>query len=106
MYGVSFLQYIDAITNLLALYVSASTKTATKIIDEICLHSKQCKKSAAMKAKTRLTSMKFHSFICPLSSRTSRNDIFLGVADILNIFVRISVQKEKDTHMVNHELVF
>ena len=45
-YGVSSRQYTDAITNMEALHASAAAKTASEIIDEIGLHTEQCKPAA------------------------------------------------------------
>ena len=44
---VSSQQYADTIANLEALQTSASAKAASEIIDEICLHTEQCKSVAA-----------------------------------------------------------
>ena len=48
-YGVSSRQYADAISNMEALHASAAAKAASEIIDEIGLHTEQCKPAAAWK---------------------------------------------------------
>ena len=63
-YGVSTWQYVDAITNLEALLASAAAKAAYEIIDEIGLHTEQCKPAAAWRAINRLTGRKFKPFNC------------------------------------------
>ena len=55
-YGVSSRQYTDAITNQEA---SAAAKAASEIMDEIGLHTEQCKPAAAWRAINRLTGRKF-----------------------------------------------
>ena len=52
-YGVSSWQYADAIANLEALHASAAAKAASEIIDEIGLHTEQCKPAAAWRAINR-----------------------------------------------------
>ena len=49
-YGVSSRQYAHAITNLEALHTSAAAQAASEIIDEIGLHTEQCKPAAAWRA--------------------------------------------------------
>ena len=61
-YGVSSRQYADAITNMEALHTSAAEKAASEIIDEIGLHTEQCKPAAAWRAINRLTGRKFKPF--------------------------------------------
>ena len=63
-YGVSSRQYADAITNLEALHASAAAKAAYEIIDEIGLHTEQCKPAAVKRAINRLTGRKFKPFSC------------------------------------------
>ena len=63
-YGVSSRQYTDATTNLEALYVSAAAQAASEIIDEIGLHTEQCKSAAAWRVINRLTGRKFKQFNC------------------------------------------
>ena len=63
-YGVSSQQYADATTNLEALHASAAAKAAYEIIDEIGLHTEQCKPAAAWRAINRLTGRKFKLFNC------------------------------------------
>ena len=58
-HGVSSWQYNDAITNLEVLHASAAAKTASEIMDEIGLHTEQCKPAAAWRAINRLTGRKF-----------------------------------------------
>ena len=57
-------QYADAITNLEALHASAAAKAASETIDEIGLHTEQCKPAAAWRAINRLTGRKFKPFDC------------------------------------------
>ena len=45
--AVSSRQYTNAITNLEVLHASAAVKAASEIIDEIGLHTEQCKMAAA-----------------------------------------------------------
>ena len=59
-YGVTSRQYADAITNMEALHASAAAKVASEIIDEIGLHTEQCKPAAAWRAINRLTGRKFN----------------------------------------------
>ena len=47
-----------------ALHASAAAKAASEIIDEIGLHTEQCKPAAAWRAINRLTGRKFKSFNC------------------------------------------
>ena len=54
----------DAVTNLEALHASAAAKAASEIIDEIGLHTEQCKPAATWRAINRLTSRKFKPFNC------------------------------------------
>ena len=61
-YGVSSRQYTDAITNMEALHASAAAKVAFEIMDEIGLHTEQCKPAAAWRAMNRLTGRKFKPF--------------------------------------------
>ena len=63
-YGVSSRQYTDATTNLEALHASAAAQAASEVIDEIGLHSEQCKPAAAWRAINRLTGRKFKPFNC------------------------------------------
>ena len=63
-YGVSSRQNADATTNLDALHASAAAKAASEIIDEIGLHTEQCKPAAAWRAINRLTGRKFKKFNC------------------------------------------
>ena len=63
-YGVSSRQYTDATTNLEALHASATAKAASEIIDEIGLHTEQCKPAVAWRAINRLTGRKFKPFNC------------------------------------------
>ena len=63
-YGVSSRQYADAITNMETLHASAAAKAAYEIIDEIGLHTEQCKPAAACRAINRLTGRKFKPFNC------------------------------------------
>ena len=63
-YGVSSRQYSDAIINLEALHASAAAKAASEIIDEIGLHTEQCKPTAAWRAINRLTGRNFKPFNC------------------------------------------
>ena len=63
-YGVSSRQYADAISNMEALHASAAAKAAYEIIDEIGLHTEQCKPAAAWRAINRLTGRKFKPFNC------------------------------------------
>ena len=63
-YGVSSRQYADTITNMEALHASAAAKAASEIIDEIGLHTEQCKPAAAWRAINRLTGRKFKPFNC------------------------------------------
>ena len=63
-YGVSSRQYADAISNIEALHASAAAKAASEIIDEIGLHTEQCKPAAAWRAINRLTGRKFKPFNC------------------------------------------
>ena len=64
MYGDSSRQFTDAITKLEALHSSASAKAASEIIDEIGLHTEQCKSAAVWRAINRLTGRKFKPFNC------------------------------------------
>ena len=57
-------QYTDAIANLEALHASAAAKVASEIIDEIGLHTEQCKQAAAWRAINRLTGRKYKPFNC------------------------------------------
>ena len=63
-YGVSSWHYTDAITNMEALHASAAAKATCEIIDEIGLHTEQCKSAAAWRAINRLTGRKFKPFNC------------------------------------------
>ena len=63
-YGVSSRQYADAIANMEALHASAAAKAASEIMDEIGLHTEQCKPAAAWRAINRLTGRKFKPFYC------------------------------------------
>ena len=63
-YGDSSRKYANAITNLEALHASAAAKAASEIIDEIGLHTEQCKPAAAWRAINRLTGRKFKPFNC------------------------------------------
>ena len=63
-YGVSSQMYDDTITNLEALHASAAAKAASEIIDEVGLHTEQCKPAAAWRAMNRLTGRKFKPFNC------------------------------------------
>ena len=63
-YGDSILRYSDAITILEALHASAAAQAAYEILDEIGLHTEQCKPAAAWRAINRLTGGKFKPFIC------------------------------------------
>ena len=63
-YGVSSRQYADAISNLEALHASAAAKAASEIIDEIGLHTEQCKPAATWRAINRPTGRKFKPFSC------------------------------------------
>ena len=47
-----------------ALHASAAAKAASEIIDEMGLHTEQCKPAAAWKAINRLTGRKFKPFNC------------------------------------------
>ena len=47
-----------------ALHASAAAKAASEIIDEIGLHTEQCKPAAAWRAINRLTGRKFKPFNC------------------------------------------
>ena len=62
--GVSSRQYADATTNLEALHASAAAQAASEILDEIGLHTEQCKPAAAWRAINRLTGRKFKPFNC------------------------------------------
>ena len=46
------------------MHASAAAKVASEIIDEIGLHTEQCKPAAAWKAINRLTGRKFKPFNC------------------------------------------
>ena len=63
-YRDSCRHYTDAITNLEALHASSVAKTASGIIDEIGLHTEQCKPATAWRAINRLTGRKFKPFNC------------------------------------------
>ena len=63
-YGVSSRKYADAITNLEALHASAAAKAAYDIIDQIGLHTEQCKPAAAWRAINQLTGRKFKPSNC------------------------------------------
>ena len=63
-YGVSSWQYSDATTNLEALHASAAAQAASEIIDEIGLHTEQCKSAADWGAINRLTGRKSNPFSC------------------------------------------
>ena len=63
-YGVLGRQYADAIANLEVLHASAAAKAASEIIDEIGLHTEQCKPAAAWRAINRLTGRKLKPFNC------------------------------------------
>ena len=63
-YEVSSRQYADAMSNMEALHASAAAKAAYEIIDEIGLHTEQCKPAAAWRAINRLTGRKFKPFNC------------------------------------------
>ena len=47
-----------------ALHASSAAKAASEIIDEIGLHTEQCKPAAAKRAINRLTGRKFKPFNC------------------------------------------
>ena len=63
-YRDSSRQYADAIANLEVLHASAAAKTASEIVDEIGLHTEQCKPAAAWRAINRLTGRKFKPSNC------------------------------------------
>ena len=63
-HGVSSRHNNDAITNLEALNASAAAKAATEIIDEIGLHTDQCKPAAAWRSIKKLTGRKFKPLNC------------------------------------------
>ena len=63
-HGVSSRQYADATTNLEALHASAAAQAAYEILDEIGLHTEQCKPAVAWRALNRLTGRKFKPFNC------------------------------------------
>ena len=58
-YGVPSRQYDDAITNLEALHASAAAKVASEIIDEIALHTEQCRPAADWRAINQWIGRKF-----------------------------------------------
>ena len=57
-------KYTDAITNMEALHATATAKAASEIMDEIGLHTEQCKPAAAWRAINRMTGWKFKPFNC------------------------------------------
>ena len=64
MYGISSRQHADTTANLEELHASGATKAASDIIDEIGLHTEQCKLAAAWRAINRLTCRNCKPFNC------------------------------------------
>ena len=73
--GVSIQQNTDAITNHEALHASAAAKAASEIIDEIGLHTEQCKPAVAWRAINRLTGRKFKQLSCQKLCAKEESDL-------------------------------
>ena len=85
-YRDSSRQYANAITNLETYHASAAAEAASEIIDEIGLHTEQCKPAAAWIAINRLTGRKFKPFncICAASIADRKRQLANHCSAILN----------------------